>query len=66
MRERGLSFKEAVNPAIRAGLGSRSAGPTSYTTPRALEPTRVDLTRVLAITAQLEDQALTRRLTAGR
>jgi hypothetical protein len=66
MRERGLSFKEAVNQAIRAGLGDRSVGPTSYTTPRALGPARVDLTKALAITAQLEDEALTRRLTEGR
>jgi len=66
MRERGLSFKEAVNQAIRAGLGDRSAGATSFTTPRALVPARVDLTKALAIAAQLEDEALTRGLAEGR
>ena len=32
MRERGLSFKEAVNEAIRAGLGGTASD--TYTTPR--------------------------------
>jgi len=29
MRERGLSFKQAVNEAIRAGLGERSGAARS-------------------------------------
>jgi hypothetical protein len=66
MRERGLSFKEAVNQAIRAGLGERSAGPTSYTTPRPLGPARLDLTKALGLAAQLEDEALAHRLAEGR
>jgi hypothetical protein len=65
MRERGLSFKDVVNDAIRAGLG----GPTrarTYTTQRDLGPARVDLTRALQVAAQLEDDALARRLAEGR
>jgi hypothetical protein len=64
MRERGLSFKEAVNDAIRSGL-STSADRT-YTTPRDLGPARVDLTKALHIAGQLEDDALARRLSEGR
>ncbi|MEY2516831.1 MAG: hypothetical protein QOJ89_4189 [bacterium] len=65
MRERGLTFKEAVNEAIRAGLGSeRNAG--SFTTPRALGPARADLTKALGLAAELEDDALIRRMTEGR
>jgi hypothetical protein len=64
MRERGLSFKEAVNEAIRAGLGSSAA--RRYTTPRELGPARVDLTKALEIAGQLEDDALARRLSEGR
>lgn len=65
MRERGLSFKEAVNEAIRAGLGARE--PTaSYTTPRRLGPARIDLTHALRVAAELEDDALARRLAEGR
>ena len=66
MRERGLSFKDAVNQAIRAGLGDRSAGEVSYTTPRRLGPARVDLTKALALAERLEDEELARRLVEGR
>ncbi len=66
MRERGLSFKAAINEAIRAGLGDRPTGERSYTTPHALGPARVDLTKALDLAARLEDDALTRRLAEGR
>ncbi len=66
MRERGLSFKQAINEAIRAGLGPPAATPRSYTTPRELGPARVDLTLALRVAAELEDDALARRLEEGR
>jgi Arc/MetJ family transcription regulator len=66
MRERGLSFKEAVNEAIRAGLGESGATPRMYTTPRRLGPARVDLTKALRLSEDLEDDALARRLAEGR
>jgi hypothetical protein len=66
MRERGLSFKDAVNEAIRAGLGPADAGRGLYTTPRRLGPARVDVTKALSVAGQLEDEALARRLAEGR
>lgn len=66
MRERGLSFKEAVNEAIRAGLGEPAAAPRTYTTARRLGPARVDLTKALRVADDLEDDALARRLAEGR
>jgi hypothetical protein len=66
MSERGLSFKDAVNQAIRAGLGERPEGTGMYTTPRALGPARVDLTKALALASQLEDEELARRMAEGR
>jgi hypothetical protein len=66
MRERGLSFKEAVNEAIRAGLGRSPDEPRSYTVARDLGPARVDLTRALGLAAELEDDAIARRLAEGR
>lgn len=66
MRERGLSFKHAVNEAIRAGLGPAEPGSRSYTKPRRLGPPRVDLTKALSLANELEDEALARRLTEGR
>ena len=64
MRERGLSFKDAVNEAIRAGLAA--PGTQTYTTPQDLKPTQMDLTKALEIAGQLEDDALARRLAEGR
>lgn len=66
MRERGLSFKEAVNEAIRAGLGTPAPSRRTYTTPRELGPARVDLTDALRLAADLADDALARRLAEGR
>ena len=66
MRDRGLTFKEAVNEAIRAGLGAPAAASRTYTTPRDLGPPRVDLTHALRVAGELEDDALARRLAEGR
>ena len=66
MRERGLSFKEAVNEAIRAGLGRPPGEPPSFTVARDLGPARVDLTKALRLAGELEDDALARRLAEGR
>jgi hypothetical protein len=66
MRERGLSFKEAVNQAIRAGLGAPASAPRTYTTPRDLGPPRIDLTKALRVASDLEEDALARRLAEGR
>lgn len=57
MRERGLSFKDAVNTAILAGLAPSADG--RFDTPvRRLGRARVPLDRALAIAADLEDDAL--------
>ncbi len=66
MRERGLSFKDAVNEAIRAGLRPGQPGERVYTTPRRLGPPRVDLVKALTLAGDLEDDALARRLSEGR
>jgi hypothetical protein len=66
MRERGLTFKEAVNTAIRAGLTENPQKQRSYTTPRELGPARLDLTKALGVAGRLEDDVLARRLAEGR
>lgn len=65
MRERGLTFKEAVNEAIRTALSSPERMP-SFTTPRPLGPVRVDLTKAQRLAAEFEDDALVCRLADGR
>ena len=60
MRERGLSFKDAVHSAILAGLAPAPAD--SYETPvHRLGKARVPLDRALAIAAELEDEAITQK-----
>lgn len=65
MDERDLSFKEAVNEAIRRGLApSRRDAPVTKTA--RLGVPRVDLIHALDLAAQLEDEALVRRLADDR
>ncbi len=63
MRERGLSFKEAINDAIR----SASAAPLSpfVTETSSMGESRVNLDRALQIVADLEDDELVRRMRTG-
>jgi hypothetical protein len=65
MRERGLTFKEAVNFAIRAGLGGQR-GSSSARTPTfrmGFEPA-IPWDKALRLAAELEDEELARRLVA--
>jgi hypothetical protein len=66
MRERGLTFNEAVNAAIRAGLGKAEEQPAAYTTPRALGPAHVDVTKAPSVAGRLEEGVVPRRLGEGR
>lgn len=63
MQERGVSFKEAVNEAIRAGAGA--SGRPFRTSTASLGPSRVNLDRALQVVADLEDDELVRRMRAG-
>ena len=65
MRERGLTFKQAVNEAIRAGSRPRSKAAPELPT-FAMGPPRVDLTKALQLAGSLEDEALLRKLAEGR
>ena len=63
MRERGLSFKQAVNEAIRAGLAPRSDLPAAGTpTFRMGFNPVIPLDKALRLAAELEDEELTRKL----
>ncbi len=66
MSERGLSFKDALNEAIRAGLASgRTSG--GFRTPTAdLGLPSVNLDRALALAGELEDEELLRKQRAGK
>lgn len=62
--ERGLSFKQALNEAVRAGFGLSRQEPTPYRVPvrpLGLRP-GVDLDRALRLAAELEDDDVVRKL----
>lgn len=66
MRERGLTFKEALNDAIRAGLAAdRSREPFRTPTADMGLPT-VNLDRALALAGELEDDELVRKQRTGK
>ncbi|HVV35895.1 MAG TPA: hypothetical protein VHC63_04770 [Acidimicrobiales bacterium] len=66
MRERGMTFKEALNDAIRAGAQSAAKRrPFKTKTASMGEPTVV-LDRALQLAGQLEDDELVRRMRAGK
>jgi hypothetical protein len=65
MHERGLSFKDAVNEAIRAGFGgARSASPPAVPVFDMGEPL-LDVTKALRLAGELEDLELVKRLGRG-
>ena len=65
MRERGISFKEALNDAIRAGLATGERRPPFRTRTAKMGTTKVNLDRALQIAADLEDDDLVRRMRLG-
>lgn len=65
MKERGLTFKQALNDAIRAGAAPRSSEATSFAVFEMGQPT-VDLTKALQLAGRLEDEELVRKLAQGR
>ena len=65
MKERGVSFKKALNDAIRDGADGRPA-PAQFTTATAdLGVPTVNLDRALSLAAELEDEELIRRQRRG-
>lgn len=63
MRERGLTFKEAINDAIRSASPAPRADFVTETA--AMGESRVNLDRALQLAADLEDDELIRRMRAG-
>ncbi|HET7664209.1 MAG TPA: hypothetical protein VFK31_11275 [Rhodanobacteraceae bacterium] len=56
MRENGLTFKDAVNQAVRTGLGTSpgKVPPFKQRVMRLGQP-RIDLTKALALSDELDD-----------
>lgn len=65
MTERGVSFKQALNDAIRAGAQIRPASAFSTHT-RHMGVPAVNLDRALQLAGELEDEELVRRMRTGQ
>jgi hypothetical protein len=65
MRQRGVTFKVAVNDAIRRTLGDRPRADFSFPT-FDLGPATYDLTRSTQLAAALEDEEIVRDLQVGK
>ena len=64
MRERGVSFKQAINDAIREGaIGGNTPEFRTKTAPMGRP--RINLDRALQIAAELEDDELVRKAAGG-
>lgn len=68
MRERGVSFKMAINDAVRSGLGGPAAHARRYRMPTAPLGVRpgVDLDKALTLAAEMEDAEILRKLELGK
>ncbi len=66
MRDRNLSFKEAVNDAIRAGLVGEKRGARFRTRSAPLGTPGVNLDRALQLAAQVEDDEMVRKTRVGK
>ena len=66
MRERGLTFKQALNQAIRAGTSNREASQPFRTRTANLGPPAIPLDKALRLAADLEDDEVIRKLAARK
>ncbi len=62
MRRHGISFKQALNDALRAGLTADAHRPAFEVRSVAMGAPRVDLDKALAVAADLEDDELIRKM----
>ena len=65
MAERGLTFKQAVNDAIRAGFGTRRRRRPAPVPAYDMGQPLVDVTKALRLAAELEDQERSAQLGRG-
>lgn len=64
MAERGVSFKRALNDAIRGGAAPKRANPRTRV--RHMGEPRIDLDRALRLAGELEDDELIRKMRMGK
>jgi hypothetical protein len=66
MRDRGLTFKQAVNEAIRAGSSKGGRGRAFRTRTFKMGASAVPIDKAMRLAADLEDEELIRKLAARK
>ncbi len=66
MREQGISFKQAMNEAVRAGLGARERKGAFRTKTVSMGVPVVNLDRALQVAGEIEDEELVRKMRLGK
>jgi len=66
MRERGVSFKVALNDAVRAGLDGAGAPARRFRMKTAPLGLRINVDKALAIAGELEDEEIIRKRELGK
>jgi hypothetical protein len=66
MEERAVSFKQALNDAVRAGLAGNRRPSRYRLRPRHLGAPKVPLTKALQLAAESEDEEIARKLALGK
>jgi len=62
MRERGLTFKQAVNEAMRQGLAPEPGPEAFRTTTYAMGRPAAPIDKAMRLAAELEDEEIVRKL----
>jgi hypothetical protein len=66
MRERGVSFKAALNDAVRAGLDSSTPVSRPYKMPTAPLGVRINIDKASRIVGEWEDEEILRKMEEGK
>ncbi len=66
IRERGVSFKVAINDAIRTGLNTPAVEARRFRVKAAPLGARFDIDKALTIAGEMEDEEIIRKMEMGK
>jgi len=66
MRERGVSFKAALNDAVRAGLDASAPASRPFKARTAPLGIRINIDKALTIAGEMEDEEILRKMEEGK
>ena len=66
MRERGVSFKAAINDAIRTGLSAPAVEARRFRVKAVPLGARFNIDKALAIAGEMEDEEIVRKMETGK